>query len=65
VGANFYGLTGNEALYASGDRALFAGSGYQIWRVVSHGANSWDWILAGAWDYATNEVTWTSGNTPA
>ncbi len=65
VAANFYGLTGNEALYASGDRALFAGSGYQIWRVVPSGANSWEWILAGAWDYATDSVSWTSGNTPA
>jgi branched-chain amino acid transport system substrate-binding protein len=65
VGANFYGLTGNEALYASGDRALFAGSGYQIWRVVPHGANSWEWVLAGAWDYATNQVSWTTGNAPA
>ena len=65
VAGNFYGLTGNEALYASGDRALFAGSGYQIWKVVSNGASSWEWILAGAWDYATNTVIWTSGNAPA
>ena len=65
VAANFYGLTGAETLTAAGDRALFAGSGYQIWKVVPNGASSWEWILAGAWDYATNTVTWTSGNAPA
>ena len=65
VAGNFYGLTGAETLNAAGDRALFAGSGYQIWKVVSNGASSWEWILAGQWDYATDAVTWTSGNAPA
>ena len=65
VAANFYGLTGPEALNAAGDRALFPGSGYQIWKVVSTGSNSWGWILAGQWDYSTNAVTWTTGNAPA
>ena len=65
VSANFYGLTGAETLTAAGDRALFAGSGYQIWKVVSNGASSWEWILAGQWDYASNSVSWTSGNAPA
>jgi branched-chain amino acid transport system substrate-binding protein len=65
VAANFYGLTGPESLNAAGDRALFPGSGYQIWKVVSTGSGSWEWILAGQWDYATNQVTWTTGNAPA
>ena len=65
VAANFYGLTGPETLQASGDRALFPGSGYQIWKVVANGASSWEWILAGQWDVATNSVTWTTGNAPA
>ena len=65
VAGNFYGLTGAETLNAAGDRALFAGSGYQVWKVVSNGASSWEWILAGAWDYATDTVTWTTGNAPA
>jgi branched-chain amino acid transport system substrate-binding protein len=65
VAANFYGLTGPETLNAAGDRALFPGSGYQIWKVVPAGANSWKWILAGQWDVSTNTVTWTPGNAPA
>ena len=65
VATNFYGLTGAETLNAAGDRALFAGGGYNIWKVVSNGASSWEWILAGQWDYATNTVSWTSGNAPA
>ncbi len=65
VAANFYGLTGAETLTPAGDRALFAGSGYQIWKVVASGASSWEWILAGAWDYATDSVSWTTGNAPA
>jgi branched-chain amino acid transport system substrate-binding protein len=65
VAGQFSGLTGLETLNAAGDRALFDGSGYQIWRVVSNGASSWEWILAGSWDYASNTVTWTSGNAPA
>ena len=65
VAGNFYGLTGPESLNAAGDRALFAGSGYQIWKVVSTGSNSWGWILAGQWAYSTNSVTWTTGNAPA
>ena len=65
VAANYYGLTGPETLNAAGDRALFPGSGYQIWKVVSTGSNSWNWILAGQWDYATNTITWTAGNAPA
>jgi branched-chain amino acid transport system substrate-binding protein len=65
VSSNFYGLTGGEVLTAAGDRALFAGSGYQIWRVVSIGAASWGWILAGQWDYATNSVSWNGNNAPA
>jgi branched-chain amino acid transport system substrate-binding protein len=65
VAGNFYGLTGAETLTPAGDRALFDGSGYQIWRVVSTGANAWGWVLAGQWDYATNSVSWTPGNAPA
>jgi len=65
VAANFYGLTGPETLNAAGDRALFPGSGYQIWRVVATGSSSWAWVLAGQWDYTTNSVTWTQGNAPS
>lgn len=64
VAANYYGLTGPETLNAAGDRALFPGSGYQIWKVV-HGSSGYEWILAGQWDYASNTVTWTTGNAPA
>ena len=64
VASNFYGLTGPESLNAAGDRALFPGSGYQIWKVVATGGSSWEWVLAGAWDYATNSVSWTPGNAP-
>ncbi len=59
VAANFYGLTGSELLQPSGDRALFLGSGYQIWKVVANG-NTYSWVLAGSWDYSTDSVTWTS-----
>jgi len=65
VAGNFYGLTGAEVLGPSGDRSLFDGSGYQIWKVVSAGASSWHWILAGQWDYASNAVTYSAGNAPA
>ena len=65
VADSFYGLTGAETLGASGDRALFAGGGYNIWKVVPNGASSWEWILAGQWAYATDAVTWTTGNAPA
>ena len=65
VASNFYGLTGPEALNAAGDRALFPGSGYQIWKVVATGSSSWEWVLAGQWDYATNSVTWNPGYAPA
>ena len=65
MAANFYGLTGPETLNAAGDRALFPGSGYQIWKVVSTGSGTWGWVLAGQWDYATNSVTWNSGYAPA
>ena len=63
VADNFYGLTGAETLNANGDRALFDGSGYQIWKVVANGASSWEWVLAGQWDYATNQVTNPTGGT--
>jgi branched-chain amino acid transport system substrate-binding protein len=65
VAGSFYGLTGVETLNAAGDRSLFDGSGYQIWKVVANGASSWEWILAGQWDYASDSVSWTSGNAPA
>ncbi len=65
VAANFFGLTGTETLTPAGDRALFVGGGYQFWKVVASGANSWEWILAGQWDYATDTVSWTQGNAPA
>ena len=65
VASNFYGLTGPETLNAAGDRALFPGSGYNIWKVKASGSSSWEWVLAGQWDYATNTVTWTTGNAPA
>jgi branched-chain amino acid transport system substrate-binding protein len=65
VAANFYGLTGPETLNSAGDRALFPGSGYQIWKVVSTGSGSWEWILAGQWAYSSNSVTWITGNAPA
>ena len=61
VAANFYGLTGPETLNAAGDRALFPGSGYQIWKVVATGSSSWAWVLAGQWDYSTNTVTSPTG----
>ena len=65
VADNFYGLTGAESLNSAGDRTLVAGTGYQIWKVVPNGASSWEWILAGQWDYATNTVTWNTGDAPA
>ena len=65
VADHFYGLTGAETLNAAGDRTLFDGSGYQIWKVVPNGASSWEWILGGYWDYASDAVVWTSGNAPA
>ena len=65
VASSFYGLPGPETLNPAGDRALFPGSGYQIWKVVATGSSSWAWVLAGQWDYQTNSVTWTTGNAPA
>ena len=64
VAANFYGLTGPETLNAAGDRALFPGAGYQIWKVVTTTSGSWEWVLAGVVDY-NYQVTWTAGNAPA
>ena len=64
VAANFYGLTGPETLNPAGDRALFPGSGYQIWKVVASGS-AHEWVLAGQWDDATNAVTWNDGYAPA
>lgn len=59
VASNFYGLTGPETLDSAGDRAPFAGSGYQIWKVIASGGG-YTWILAGYWEPITDSVTWSS-----
>jgi len=61
VAANFYGLTGWEGLQPSGDR--IPGS-YNVWKVVGSGG-TYSWILAGTWDFNTDEVTWLPGQAPA
>jgi branched-chain amino acid transport system substrate-binding protein len=55
VANGFYGLTGWEGI-SGNDR--IPGS-YQIWKVVASGS-TYTWVLAGAWDYNTDKVTWTN-----
>ncbi|MFI5404485.1 MAG: hypothetical protein ACHQYR_02030, partial [Candidatus Gagatemarchaeaceae archaeon] len=55
VSNSFYGLTGWEGL-SGNDR--IPGS-YQIWKVVASGS-TFNWVLAGSWDYNTDTVTWTN-----
>jgi branched-chain amino acid transport system substrate-binding protein len=55
VANGFYGLTGWEGL-SGNDR--IPGS-YQIWKVVAAGS-SFNWVLAGTYDYNSDSVTWTS-----
>lgn len=55
VANGFYGLTGWEGL-SGNDR--IPGS-YQIWKVVASGS-TFNWVLAGTWDFNTDSVTWTS-----
>lgn len=55
VANSFYGLTGWEGLDGN-DR--IPGS-YQIWKVVASGS-TFNWVLAGTYDYNTDSVTWVS-----
>lgn len=55
VANGFYGLTGWEGL-SGNDR--IPGS-YQIWKVVASGS-SFNWVLAGTYDYNSDSVSWTS-----
>ena len=57
VAADVNGVTGNNALQASGDR--IPGS-YQIWKVVAGSGGKASWVDAGTWDYTADKVTWTS-----
>jgi branched-chain amino acid transport system substrate-binding protein len=55
VANDFYGLTGWEGL---GGNDRIPGS-YQIWKVVASGS-SFNWVLAGTYDYNSDSVSWTS-----
>jgi branched-chain amino acid transport system substrate-binding protein len=55
VANGFYGLTGWEGL-SGNDR--IPGS-YQIWKVVAAGS-TFNWVLAGTYDYNSDSVTWSS-----
>jgi branched-chain amino acid transport system substrate-binding protein len=55
VANGYFGLTGWEGL-SGNDR--IPGS-YQIWKVVASGS-TFNWVLAGNYDYTTDTVTWTS-----
>ncbi|MDE1854116.1 MAG: ABC transporter substrate-binding protein [Thaumarchaeota archaeon] len=55
VANSFYGLTGWEGLDGN-DR--IPGS-YQIWKVVASGS-TYNWVLAGTYDYNSDTVTWVS-----
>jgi len=57
VAAGVNGVTGNNALQASGDR--IPGS-YQIWKVTQDAGGKGTWVNAGTWDYNTDKVSWTS-----
>lgn len=57
VAAEVNGVTGNNALQASGDR--IPGS-YQIWKVTQDSTGKGSWVNAGTWDYTADKVTWTS-----
>ncbi len=57
VAAGFYGVTGNNALQASGDRVPGA---YQIWKVAIGADGKAAWVDAGTWDDHHDSVTWTS-----
>jgi branched-chain amino acid transport system substrate-binding protein len=52
---SFYGLTGWEGL-SGNDR--IPGS-YQIWKVVASGS-TYNWVLAGTYDYNSDSVSWVS-----
>jgi branched-chain amino acid transport system substrate-binding protein len=56
VASNTFGLTGWMGLQPSGDRIP---TSYQIWKVVSS-ASGGAWVLAGSWDQATDNISWTS-----
>lgn len=56
VANNFYGVTGPNQLEASGDRVATT---YQIWKVVTQGSSQ-TWVYSGAWDAATDTITWSS-----
>jgi len=51
------GISGDNALQASGDRV--PGS-YQIWKVTQDSSGKGSWVNAGTWDYNADKVTWTS-----
>ena len=58
VAAGFNGVSGNNALQASGDRV--PGS-YEIWKVTTDSSGKGSWINVGTWDYTADKVTWTAG----
>ena len=58
VAAGFNGVSGNNALQASGDRV--PGS-YQIWKVTTDSSGKGSWIEVGTWDYNADKVTWVAG----
>ncbi len=57
VANNYYGVTGPNTLEASGDRVATT---YQIWKVVTPTGQKPTWVFSGAWDAASDIVTWTS-----
>ena len=58
VAAGFNGVSGNNALQASGDR--IPGS-YQIWKVSQDSKGKGSWSDVGTWDYNSDKVTWMPG----
>ncbi len=57
VADNYFGVTGPTVLEASGDRVATT---YQIWKVVTPTGGKPTWVFAGAWDAASDTLTWTS-----
>jgi branched-chain amino acid transport system substrate-binding protein len=52
------GISGDNALQASGDRV--PGS-YQIWKVATDSSGKGTWVNVGTWDYNADKVTWSQG----
>ncbi len=57
VADNYYGVTGPTVLEASGDRVATT---YQIWKVITPTGQKPTWVFSGAWDAASDTLTWTS-----